>query len=68
MCQIKGTVSAVKRITGKINNTINDYDLLKNKPKINSIELSGDMTLEDFGLKKISNKEIEEILEVKNGV
>lgn len=68
MAQIKGTISAVKRITGKINNTINDYDLLKNKPTINSVELLGDMTLEDFGLKKMSNKEIEEILEVKNGV
>ena len=35
-----------------------DYEVLINKPKIESVELIGNKTLEDFGLEECSNDDI----------
>lgn len=43
-------------------NTVSDYDLLTNKPQINSVTLQGDKSFEDLGLEGISNIELEELL------
>ena len=39
-----------------------DYTPLINKPKINGIELSGDKTSEEIGIKVLTNKELENLL------
>ena len=39
-----------------------DYNLLKNKPKINSIELKNDKSFTDLGLSDMTNFEIENLL------
>ena len=55
-----------------------DYESLYNKPRINGVELSGDLSLEDIGIpdlsnvprQALSNEELEEIIEegsVSNG-
>lgn len=41
--------------------TIN-YEDLENKPSINSVKLDGDLSLEDLGIRMISNDEIDEIV------
>ena len=38
------------------------YDLLIDKPKIESVELTGDKTFDDLGLSPIGNQEIANIL------
>lgn len=38
-----------------------DYNKLKNKPRINSVELVGDKSFDDLGMNTISNIELEEI-------
>ena len=40
----------------------NDYALLKNKPKIENIELNGNKTFEDLGAFSLTNIEIEKLL------
>ena len=42
-----------------------DYEELKNKPKINEVELRGNKDFEDLGLTPMSNLEIEKLF--KNG-
>ena len=39
-----------------------DYETLNNKPKIESVELNGNKSFDDFGLSSISNMRLEEIL------
>lgn len=41
---------------------INDYDQLKNKPKIEGNVLVGDKTFEDLGLSELTNTEIQDII------
>lgn len=43
-------------------NNVSNYDLLNNKPQINSITLQGDKSFEELGLEGISNLELENIL------
>lgn len=45
----------------RVNNTSN-YELLQNKPQIESVELLGNKTFDDLGLSKISNMKIEQII------
>lgn len=40
---------------------VSDYDDIINKPSINGVELKGDLTFEDLGIKEIPNSAIEEI-------
>ena len=40
---------------------VSDYDDIINKPSINGVELKGDLTFEDLGIKEIPNSTIEEI-------
>lgn len=40
----------------------NDYEQLKNKPKIESVTLSGNKTFEDLGLSSISNTDLMDLL------
>lgn len=39
-----------------------DYALLKNKPSINGVELTGNKTDEEIGIEPISNVELEKLL------
>ena len=39
-----------------------DYEELKNKPKINEVELKGNKGFEDLGLSALSNIELENLL------
>lgn len=43
-----------------------DYEELENKPKLNSVELTGDKQLSEVGIDKITNAEIFNLLEGKN--
>lgn len=43
----------------------NDYLTLKNKPKIENIELEGNKNFEDLGLSKLSNLEIENLIKMQ---
>lgn len=39
------------------------YDDLPNKPKVNGVELSGELTLEDLGIHRMSEEEINDIID-----
>lgn len=43
-----------------------DYEELENKPKLNSVELTGDRQLSEVGIEKITNAEIFNLLEGMN--
>lgn len=43
---------------------ISNYEELKNKPKINEIELIGNKSFEDLGLIPMSNTEIENLFKI----
>lgn len=43
-----------------------DYEELENKPKLNSVELTGDRQLSEVGIEKITNAEIFNLLEGTN--
>lgn len=64
---ISGNINAQKSISGNITygvgkgETIKDYDLLINKPQIESVELQGNKTFEELGL---YNMEADEILSI----
>lgn len=63
---ISGNISSEQKISGSISRpqTIykDDYEQLKNKPKINDVELSGNKTSEEIGIKAMTNLEIEALL------
>ena len=55
-----GNIDAGAQMSSQIHvNYVSDYDLLQNKPQINSVTLQADKSFEDLGLKGISNLEIE---------
>lgn len=56
---IPATAKMVNEI--EVNNT-SDYNLLNNKPQIESVELQGNKTFNDLGLSKITNMMIEQII------
>lgn len=41
-----------------------DYEKLKNKPRLNGVELVGDKSFEDVGLVALSNSELEKLLKM----
>lgn len=41
-----------------------DYEKLKNKPRLNGVELIGDKSFEDVGLVALSNSELEKLLKM----
>lgn len=41
-----------------------DYEKITNKPKINGIELVGNKSLQDLGLRPLSNTEIENLFKI----
>lgn len=43
-----------------------DYEELENKPKLNSVELTGDRQLSEVGIEQITNAEIFNLLEGTN--
>lgn len=57
--QIGATAEMANNI--QVTNTSN-YELLSNKPQIESIELLGNKSFNDLGLSNISNMQIEQIL------
>lgn len=61
MPELTASISAQQGLTGALNNTVNDYDLLKNKPSIESVVLDGNKTFAQLGLTKLSNSDIETI-------
>lgn len=58
---IKASANMVNQV--QVNSTSN-YELLVNKPQIESVELLGNKTFNDLGLSSISNMRIEQILKV----
>lgn len=56
---IQASAKMINRI--RINNT-SDYELLNNKPQIESVELQGNKTFNDLGLSNISNMRLEQLL------
>ena len=44
-------------------NFVADYNLLENKPQINDVTLEGNKSLNDIGVQKISNMEIETMIQ-----
>lgn len=61
MPELTARLSAQQGLSGTMNNTVNDYDLLKNKPSIESVVLDGNKTFVQLGITKLSNSDIEEI-------
>ena len=57
--QIGATAEMANKV--QVTNT-SDYQLLKNKPQIESVELIGNKSFNDLGLSNISNMQIEQIL------
>jgi hypothetical protein len=59
------TINANAQMINRINvNNVSDYNLLTNKPQINSVTLQGDKSFSDLGLESISNIELENILSI----
>ena len=50
------------KIDEVFNVTNTDYNLLKNKPKINDVEIEGELNFSDLGLIPIDTEEIENIV------
>lgn len=66
---VKGSISVGGRMSGKTSiptvvvEPNPDYDNLLNKPKINGIELSDNLSFEELGEETISNAELKEIID-----
>ena len=65
---LDGDISAGQSMTGHIYvpealRVLADYEILENKPQIESVELVGDKSFEDLGLNGISNSEIENLFQ-----
>lgn len=60
---ISKNINASSNVTTEIrHNTVSDYDLLSNKPQINSVTLQGNKMLPEIGVDSISNMELEHLL------
>lgn len=64
---LNGTLSSNATLSGGLTvprstSGANDYERLKNKPSIESVELTGDKTFEELGLASIDNTELMELL------
>ena len=54
---LRGTVQSSKILVD------DNYEILRNKPSVEGIELIGDHTLTDFGVTPISNMDIQAIID-----
>ena len=63
---LTGEISNEKNISAEINpvttKTVRNYNALLNKPSINEVELTGDKRLEDLNVTRLTNVEIEQII------
>lgn len=59
--KIQASANMVNEI--QVVNTSN-YELLQNKPQIESVELSGNKSFDDLGLSNISNMRLEQIIKL----
>lgn len=60
---LSANISADAQIINRMDvNNVSDYNLLTNKPLINSVKLQGNKSFADLGLESISNIELENIL------
>ena len=63
---INGNVSSDGKLSGNVylprTKMVNDYEELNNKPKIESVVLSGNKTFDDLGMSSITIEELLEIL------
>lgn len=60
---VSGNISASGQFASVIgHNTVNDYNLLNNKPQINSVTLQGNKSLPDIGVNSLSNMDLEHLL------
>lgn len=64
--EINGNIGNPNRLVGIVNPITlqenRDYRRLTNKPQINDVELKGNKTLEDLNVNKLTNLEIENII------
>lgn len=74
---VRAELSAEEKIKAKLSTTnqlkaelympevinSNDYEKLVNKPKINDVEVVGNKTIEQYGVKTMSNIEIKEMFD-----
>lgn len=61
---LSGNVSASALMVNDIRiNNVSDYDLLQNKPLINSVTLQGDKSFSDLGMDRITNSELENLIQ-----
>ena len=42
--------------------SVNDYNVLRNKPRIEGVELIGDKSFEELNLQRLTNTELENML------
>ena len=65
--KIQGNLKMAQKIEGKLRYGSyavgDDYNLLKNKPQIEGIELQANKTFEDLGLVEVSNIELKEMFD-----
>ena len=63
---LTGGITSPDKLVGKLNpvtpQQVRDYNKLNNKPQINEVELQNNKSLEDLNVTKLTNLEIEEIL------
>lgn len=60
---LETVVEWVKKTIEETVNVSTNYDSLANKPCIEGVELSGDKTMEDFGVIPLSTEEIDKLFE-----
>ena len=61
---VSGNINATAQIVNRMNvNNVSDYDLLNNKPLINSVTLQGDKSFSDLGMDRITNSAIEALIQ-----
>lgn len=59
----ENNISASAKVVNEVQvNNTSDYNLLNNKPQIESVELQGNKSFNDLGLSKISNMQIEQMI------
>lgn len=66
---ITGNTSAISSIDGEImysdgKGGTSDYEKLINKPKIEGVELIGDITFNQLNLSRVTNSELEDMLKL----
>lgn len=59
---LKATLGLINEVEKEVPVIVEgDYEVLNNKPKINTVTLIGDKSFEDLGLERITNSELNEM-------